>query len=400
MQRISIAPLRSSALLASIVALATFAALSGACSSSDGGGNNPAGDSGVTDSGGSDAPADGGGGCTPGLVTDPAVSPPSDLSAFCAVKLDGGAIVPIGGSVAYDLNTPLFSDYAVKLRTMWLPAGQSATWADPLPLDLPVGTVITKSFGFPDDASKPSPKMTWIETRVLTRTKDGWIALPYVWDAAQTKATLKIEGEVRPTEFLGTAGTKVTASYLIPSQGQCKRCHEIDGELGLIGIKARNLNRTYKYDTGEESQLAHFVKLGWLKGAPTDATTWPKLPKYDDPATGTAEKRARAWLDVNCAHCHNEGGGARTTGLILKYEETDPRKTGICKNPIAAGKATGGLDFDIVPGQPDKSIMVFRISSTEVGIMMPELGRSVVHAEGVKVVRDWITGLSGTCPPP
>ena len=377
-----------------------IAAFSGACSS-EGGGGTPGSDSGALgDSGAGDVATDTGGGCTPGLVTDPASAPPADLAAYCAVTIKDGVVVPIGGSVPYDLNTPLFSDYAVKVRTVWIPPGQSATWTDPGPLDLPVGTVITKTFGFPDDLRKPSPKMRWVETRVLTRTAAGWIALPYVWDGAQTKATLKIEGEVRAVDFINAAGDTLHPSYLIPSQGQCKRCHEIDGDLGLIGLKPRNLNRTFKYDTGDESQLAHFIKLGWIKGAPADAATWPKLPKYDDPTTGTAEKRARAWLDVNCAHCHNEGGGARTTGLILKFEETDARKTGVCKNPIAAGKATGGLDFDVVPGQPDKSILFFRIKSTEVGVLMPELGRSVTHAEGVEVVKQWITGLTGTCPPP
>ena len=386
-----------------LVSVLALAGAFGACSSSDGGGGDPPADSGVvTDAPAgdvaTDAPTDSSGGCTPGLVTDPKGSPPADLAAFCAVKLEGGAIVPIGGSVPYDLNTPLFSDYATKLRTVWVPPGQSAKWADPGPLDFPVGTVITKSFGFPDDARKPSPKMSWVETRVLTRTKDGWIALPYVWDAAQTKATLKIEGEVRPIDFIQTTGDTVHASYLIPSTGQCARCHQIDGDVTLIGLKPRNLNRNYDYGTGSESQLAHLAKLGWITGAPADATTWPKLPKYDDPTTGTAEKRARAWLDVNCAHCHNLGGSARTTGLILQFEETDPHKTGICKNPVAAGKATGGLAYDVVPGKPDQSILFFRINSTEVGIVMPEIGRSVVHTQGVAVIKDWITALTGTCP--
>jgi hypothetical protein len=52
------------------------------------------------------------------------------------------------------------------------------------------------------------------------------------------------------------------------------------------------------------------------------------------------------------------------------------------KAPVAAGKGSGGLLYDIVPGKPDESILQFRIESVHPGIMMPELGRSITHKEG------------------
>ena len=60
------------------------------------------------------------------------------------------------------------------------------------------------------------------------------------------------------------------------------------------------------------------------------------------------------------------------------------------KPPVAAGRGSGDLDYTIVPGQPDKSIMVYRMESTDPGIMMPELGRKLVHNEGVELVKKWI----------
>jgi hypothetical protein len=158
----------------------------------------------------------------------------------------------------------------------------------------------------------------------------------------------------------------------------------------------RNLNRTFHYPDGDASQLDKWIALGILQGAPA-SSAWPKLPVWNDTSTGTVEQRARAFLDVNCAHCHSEKGGAHSTGLVLRYDETDPHVYGVCKNPVAAGKATGGLQYDIVPGQPDQSIMVFRLSSTEPGIMMPEIGRSLVQKEAVDLISQWITGLTGTC---
>ena len=51
-----------------------------------------------------------------------------------------------------------------------------------------------------------------------------------------------------------------------------------------------------------------------------------------------------------------------------------------------------------MPGQPDASILVFRIESTEPEIRMPELGRNLVDDAGVALIRQWIAQLPGTCP--
>ena len=70
---------------------------------------------------------------------------------------------------------------------------------------------------------------------------------------------------------------------------------------------------------------------------------------------------------------------------------------GFCKPPIAAGQGTGGRTYSIVPGDPDDSIIVFRMSTSDPGARMPELGRSLVHSEGVALVSDWIRTLGGEC---
>jgi hypothetical protein len=57
-----------------------------------------------------------------------------------------------------------------------------------------------------------------------------------------------------------------------------------------------------------------------------------------------------------------------------------------CKRPVAAGRGSGGRDFAIAPGEPDASILVYRMESTDPGIAMPELGRATVHAEGRRTV--------------
>ena len=103
--------------------------------------------------------------------------------------------------------------------------------------------------------------------------------------------------------------------------------------------------------------------------------------------------RARAWLDVNCAHCHSPGGSARTSGLDLRLAQTDPGKIGVWKTPVAAGRGSGGRDYDIVPGKPDDSILVFRLESKEPSIMMPNVARRLVPVEAVALLREWIAGM-------
>jgi hypothetical protein len=53
--------------------------------------------------------------------------------------------------------------------------------------------------------------------------------------------------------------------------------------------------------------------------------------------------------------------------------------------------------FDIVPGQPEKSLLVDRLNSTKAAVKMPEVAKTMVHAEGVDLVSQWIRSLPGAC---
>ena len=120
----------------------------------------------------------------------------------------------------------------------------------------------------------------------------------------------------------------------------------------------------------------------------------PVIARWDDSENYSINLRARAWLDINCAHCHNVNGPANNTGLYLDYYETDPKTLGIFKTPVAAGRGSGYLKYDIVPGEPDESILVYRFNSTDPGIMMPELGRTMIHKEGLELIKSWIEDIN------
>ncbi|MCX9146693.1 SO2930 family diheme c-type cytochrome [Erythrobacter sp. WG] len=281
--------------------------------------------------------------------------------------------MPNRGVHPYTLNTPLWSDGADKLRFIYLPQGtQLAADGEGL-LKFPVGAAIVKTFAFGEGADRKL-----IETRVLLHRVDGWVALPYRWNAEQTDATLALGGG--RVDLTTPAGEAI--SYAIPNKNQCKTCHSKDGEVIPIGPKARNLAASW---------LGEMVREGALDRVPQGAGTLPvwSARKAGDPAAPLA----RAYLDVNCAHCHQPGGGASNSGLDLRWEQADPHAYGLMKRPVAAGRGAGDRDFSIVAGHPDKSILLYRMDSTEPGVAMPELGKSSVDTEGVAVVRRWIAEM-------
>jgi uncharacterized repeat protein (TIGR03806 family) len=331
-----------------------------------------------------------------GVNFDPA-QPFCELLSSYRFFRDGARQEPNEGVLPYDLTTPLFSDYAHKQRFVWLPPGTSATYSARDSFKFPVGSVLIKTFAFPRDEREPELGERLIETRLLVRRAGKWEAITYLWNAAQTEARRNIIGKSIAVSYPTADGGEFSIQYQVPNTNQCKECHaEHDDVLGPLGPKARYLNKDHDYADGSENQLTHWAAVGYLSGAPDPATA-PRLPVFDDPASGTLEERARAYLDTNCGHCHNPSGLARTSGLYLNIEETVPARYGVCKPPVAAGQGSGGRRVDILPGEPDGSILVYRMESTAPSVAMPELGRQTVHAEAVEIVREWIAGLEGAC---
>lgn len=310
-------------------------------------------------------------------------APFAKLSDYGLLTLDAGHIAFARGVLAYDVRNPLFTDYATKARGIYVPPGQRARYDATRPFDLPVGSIVVKSFGYAG---------RWIETRLLVRARDGLKGYAYLWDDAQRDAVLSPGGAV--------VETSTGATHLVPSQNQCPKCHGDGTAMAPIGLRAEQLDRDVSFGGAPEDQLARWAKAGILEGVPAPAQRAPRVAAYADPSSGDVSARARAYLDSNCAHCHNAAGSARTTGLFLGWRVTDPYTFGVCKSPVAAGRATGGLRFDVVPGAPDESILVRRLRSTEPSVMMPELGRSLVHEEAVALVAAWIGGLGGQCQTP
>ncbi len=316
--------------------------------------------------------------------------PPELLSAYRFFR-DAGARAPNDRVTPYDLNTPLYSDGALKFRYVYLPPGTQAQYRAEGVFEFPVGTVLIKTFAFAADMRRPEDNVRFLETRLLVRRTEGWVAYPYVWNEAQTEARLSPIGANVPASFTDEQGQAIALDWAVPNRNQCKACHDLAGELTPIGPSARNLLRDFAYPDGQQNQIAHWSSAGLLSALPAQEVQ--PAPNAFDPASGSLELRARAYLDVNCAHCHNPQGPAHTSGLDLRWSQHEPIAWGVNKRPVAAGRGSAGFEFAIDPGHPERSILLHRLRSTDPGVMMPEIGRQLVDERGVALINEWIARM-------
>jgi len=295
---------------------------------------------------------------------------------------------PTNGVLPYELITPLFSDYADKLRFIYVPDNAIAEHRPNKVFDFPEGTVLIKTFAYLNDheASDLPPQL--LETRLLIKKNSEWKNVSYVWNKEQTDAVLSIAGKTISTQFINNQGGLEQVRYRVPNINQCKECHQSSKVIEPIGPKPRNLNKSIAYSEGLANQLVRWHQEGWIK----NDFEFKTMADWND-ALASVNDRARSYLDINCGHCHIDGGSADTTGLYLDFGENRKVHLGYYKKPIATGRASNNLKYSIVPGKPEESILLYRMKSLDPGIMMPESGRALEHKEAIELVNDWIKSL-------
>ena len=256
------------------------------------------------------------GGSAPGPVQFIEEGMPESLAAWNVLYVADGKLQLNQRVEPYDLNTPLFTDYAHKLRTVWMPEGTAARYQPEESFDFPVGTIISKTFYYPvpengsgsgdtvlrSDDSGPGlqsgglelAKVRLVETRLLVHRADGWVALPYVWNAEQTEARLMRAGDLVPLQLVAKDGAVTPLDYVVPDQNQCAGCHGTDlrsKAVFPIGPKARHLNRDFAYADGAANQLERWQSIGYLTDVP--ARDVPRAAVWND---DSIDQDARARL--------------------------------------------------------------------------------------------------------
>lgn len=312
------------------------------------------------------------------------------LSTYAFFDGEISNLNPSEDLIFYKPSSSLFTDYAHKTRFIQFPENEKADLVDG-EFKFPEGTILVKNFYYPLDFQKPDDERRIIETRLLILEESGWEAYPYIWNEEQTNAQLKVIGGQKEVHFKDLEGKDQVVDYLIPNRNQCKTCHNKNEEMAPIGVQVKHLNNDLDFQSQHGNQLEYWSRAGKLEGF-EGKEHYPSLINYENESL-PLDERAMAYLDINCSHCHRTEGPASTSGLFLTYNEKDRMKLGINKTPVAAGIGAGSHKFDIVPGNPEESIIVHRMNSTDVGVAMPELGRTTIHEEGVELIREWIKSM-------
>ena len=300
---------------------------------------------------------------------------------------------PNTGVLPYEVITPLFSDYAHKFRFVWMPAGTFATHAgDDVPLEFPDGTALIKTFYF--DNVQPAGTRRIVETRLMIKRAGQWLFADYVWNADQTEAHLDLNGSFTPITWRDDAGTDHVQNYRIPAWAECFTCHKMNNEAMPIGPKLRNLARMVDYPEGSRDQIGKWVETGYLQsGFPTPVA----VTRWNDPSASLND-RVRAYVDMNCAHCHADQKHCDYRPMRFAWQETsDPVNLGVCVEPEDPLPGEPQLTYIVAASNTYRSMLLHRISSTEEAVRMPLLGRTVVHQEAVQLFTDWINSLPGPC---
>ena len=317
--------------------------------------------------------------------------PYQTLSEYQLFEGDLKDLEPSFGVIPYTLNSTLFTDYSKKKRFIWLPNNATATYInDNTALDFPVGTILVKNFYY--DNVLPLNETRLLETRLMIRKNEGWVFANYVWNNEQTEATFNLDGSFVDIEWQDNDEVK-SLQYRIPAGAECHTCHKIMEVPQPIGPKPRNLNLVFNYSNGAINQLDRLIEIGYL--ANSLPATVNKLPDYND-TNEPLDLRVRAYLDINCAHCHSEETHCDYRPMRFGFEDTqDFTNIGVCVDPDT--DLGFGLGHIVEPGDPRNSVLHYRISSTEPSDRMPLLGRTTVHYEGVELIESWINSLNNNC---
>ncbi|MBN9285726.1 MULTISPECIES: hypothetical protein [Flavobacterium] len=298
----------------------------------------------------------------------------------------------------YEIASGLFTDYAHKKRFVWMPEGTKAVYdGDGKVLKFPVGTALVKTFYY--DNVQPSNDTRIIETRLMVKKgvdgsgNDIWIFANYIWNENQTEATLDMNGSYKPLTWKENNVTKST-NYRIPSATECLTCHKKNEKAIPIGPKPQNLNITYNYTDGAKNQLTKWMENGMLQsGYPSNIASTVNWQDTSKPL----ELRVRSYIDINCAHCHAENSHCDYRPMRFAFSETgNPVNLGICVSPQEY--IDNSLTHIVTRGSFQRSMLHFRMNSTDEANRMPLLGRTIVHEEGVQMIEQWINSLNPNCP--
>jgi uncharacterized repeat protein (TIGR03806 family) len=320
-------------------------------------------------------------------------------------------LTPAPGLIPYSVNSELWSDHAIKERYLALP-GESKIdfdaieYPQPAPgaprgWKFPDGTVAVKTFFLEMERGNTASKRR-LETRLLHHERTPgteevgdqvWHGYTYVWNDDQTDAELLDTAGADRTFTIkdaAAAGGERKQTWHFPSRAECTLCHTMSAKY-VLGINTLQLNKDHTYPGGVvANQLRTLDHLGvFTKPIGESPDKLPHLADHRN-AKESLDARARAYLHSNCSHCHRKWGGGNAEFQLLATQ--DLKDAGVLNTRPGQGAFNLTDPRIIVPGDPDRSMVLHRMTKLGLG-RMPHVASSVIDEPAVTLIREWIKQL-------
>jgi uncharacterized repeat protein (TIGR03806 family) len=290
-----------------------------------------------------------------------------NLSAYDIYQGKITELVPTEDFHLLELSSTLFTDYAYKQRLIKIPSGTKIQNLSDASISFPDGTILVKTFYYLNDERDANEDKRIVESRLLIKENNSWNVATYIWNESQTDARLELDGYDTELSWLDGNGNRLSTAYHIPSQSECGTCHQSKSKLTPIGPTLRNLNREVNRNGESLNQIAHLQSVGLLDDR-IDLSHLPQIIDYKNHDLKISE-RGRAYLDMNCAHCHNPDGWDKASNRQFDFRFEIPfEQTGIMSKEE-------------------------KISRNLVNGTMPLVGTTMIDKEGVQLIIDYLNSL-------
>lgn len=249
------------------------------------------------------------------------------LSVYNIFQGNPTDLQPSNGFELLELSSVLFTDYSHKQRLVKIPVGTQMTKSGDGTINFPNGTILTKTFFYYNDERDTTLGKNVVETRLEIKENNLWNVATYIWNKNQTDAVLKLDGLDTPISWIDENGIARSTIYHIPTENECMTCHQSNSTITPIGPTLRNLNRTVERNGSMLNQLTHLQNGGSLNSFPIDQVG--HIVDYTN-SNASLDERGRAYLAMNCAHCHNPKSWERAAEREFDFRyETPLNQAGI-----------------------------------------------------------------------
>ena len=325
----------------------------------------------------------------PNNVPDLSADFPRQLSQTGIFK-SVAPLQPAAGVVEYDVVVPRWTDGAVAQRFVAVPGSDRIELAPHGGVrgKYPEGTVFAKQLLIPDRDGKASKPL---ETQILQLQNGVWNPYSYLWNDAGTDAELVSSvGTTRSVQWpdANAAGQFTEHTWHSNAINECRLCHNA-GPGFVLGFVGNQLSRPTPNSASGTDQLESLLSQEVIAAIPTEA----RSPAFQltDPHDESLDlnDRARSYLHGNCSMCHHKGGNAIVSFFLTRELSFDQMTTNKGTNIGTFGMQKAKI---IVPGDPFRSVMMYRMSKLGYA-RMPYIGSQVVDSQGVSLIARWIQSL-------